>query len=151
MGKHVKRDAEGPGRRASGLGASTSGSKGVGKGRERAGLSKGGASELDEMFAAGKAKKGEALKARAEEEAGHKRKKRENTKDKVKQGVDEGQRTALDDLDDAFASGKGAKAWVHKASHTSEGYRVLWEDELGINKPGSGETELCPFDCDCCF
>jgi len=33
---------------------------------------------------------------------------------------------------------------------TEEGWRVYKEDELGINNQG-GDTELCPFDCSCCF
>lgn len=33
---------------------------------------------------------------------------------------------------------------------TEEGYRIYTEDELGLNKKG-GDTDLCPFDCDCCF
>ena len=32
---------------------------------------------------------------------------------------------------------------------TEEGYTIYHEDELGMNK--GGETELCPFDCKCCF
>ncbi|GJE86010.1 DUF1764 domain-containing protein [Phanerochaete sordida] len=33
---------------------------------------------------------------------------------------------------------------------TEEGFFIFKEDELGIN-PESGETPLCPFDCQCCF
>jgi hypothetical protein len=33
---------------------------------------------------------------------------------------------------------------------TEEGYRIYTEEELGLNKKG-GDTDLCPFDCDCCF
>ena len=33
---------------------------------------------------------------------------------------------------------------------TEEGYRIFTEEELGLNKKG-GDTDLCPFDCDCCF
>ncbi|TFY79730.1 hypothetical protein EWM64_g4288 [Hericium alpestre] len=33
---------------------------------------------------------------------------------------------------------------------TEEGFSIFKEDELGI-RPESGETPLCPFDCDCCF
>jgi hypothetical protein len=33
---------------------------------------------------------------------------------------------------------------------TAEGFRIFSEDELGLNKKG-GLTDLCPFDCDCCF
>ena len=34
---------------------------------------------------------------------------------------------------------------------TEDGLRIYTEDELGLNKPGAGETDDCPFDCDCCF
>ncbi len=37
---------------------------------------------------------------------------------------------------------------------TEEGYAIYTEEELGLG-PGSsgrgGDTDLCPFDCDCCF
>ena len=33
---------------------------------------------------------------------------------------------------------------------TEEGYVIYTEDELGFGKKG-GDTDLCPFDCDCCF
>lgn len=48
--------------------------------------------------------------------------------------------------DDIFgeASGKARK-------RTEEGYRVYTEDELGFGRKGGGDTDLCPFDCDCCF
>eukprot|EP00879_Flechtneria_rotunda_P005994 GHRR01006303.1.p1 GENE.GHRR01006303.1~~GHRR01006303.1.p1 ORF type:complete len:207 (+),score=78.98 GHRR01006303.1:3194-3814(+) len=47
--------------------------------------------------------------------------------------------------DDIFgeSTGKARKC-------TEEGYAVYDEDELGLNTKG-GDTELCPFDCDCCF
>jgi hypothetical protein len=47
--------------------------------------------------------------------------------------------------DDIFgeASGKGRK-------RTEEGFPVYSEEELGLGKRG-GDTDLCPFDCDCCF
>ena len=32
---------------------------------------------------------------------------------------------------------------------TEEGWRIYTPDELNIGK--GGDTELCPFDCDCCF
>lgn len=114
--------------------------------------------DLDAIFAAGEAKKAEAKEERGRREkeaaaAAREKEAREVARRRKGKEAGEGNavRTALDDLDDAFKSGKGAKAWVHKQTHTSEGFRVMWEDELGINKPGSGETELCPFDCDCCF
>ncbi|KAJ7655022.1 hypothetical protein DFH06DRAFT_1201370 [Mycena polygramma] len=33
---------------------------------------------------------------------------------------------------------------------TEEGWSIYKEDELGISND-SGETPLCPFDCECCF
>ncbi|GIL42361.1 hypothetical protein Vafri_357 [Volvox africanus] len=47
--------------------------------------------------------------------------------------------------DDIFgeATGKGRK-------RTEEGFAIYTEDELGLGKKG-GDTDLCPFDCDCCF
>lgn len=33
---------------------------------------------------------------------------------------------------------------------TAEGWNMYTEEELGMHKRG-GETDLCPFDCDCCF
>lgn len=34
---------------------------------------------------------------------------------------------------------------------TEEGYAVYSEAELGLGKQGGGDTDKCPFDCDCCF
>lgn len=34
---------------------------------------------------------------------------------------------------------------------TEDGYKIYTEEELGLNMTGGGDTELCPFDCDCCF
>lgn len=33
---------------------------------------------------------------------------------------------------------------------TEEGFVIYTEDELGLGKKG-GDTDLCPFDCDCCY
>lgn len=33
---------------------------------------------------------------------------------------------------------------------TEEGWNIYSEAELKLNKK-SGDTDLCPFDCDCCF
>ncbi len=33
---------------------------------------------------------------------------------------------------------------------TEEGYAIYTEAELGFGRKG-GDTDLCPFDCDCCF
>ena len=32
---------------------------------------------------------------------------------------------------------------------TDDGFKIYTEEELGIGK--GGDTDLCPFDCDCCF
>ncbi|KAL6746650.1 hypothetical protein V8C86DRAFT_2936253 [Haematococcus lacustris] len=34
---------------------------------------------------------------------------------------------------------------------TEEGYAVYTEEELGLGRPDAGNTDLCPFDCECCF
>jgi hypothetical protein len=48
--------------------------------------------------------------------------------------------------DDIFGedSGKGRK-------RTEEGFAIYSEEELGLHRKGAGETDLCPFDCECCF
>lgn len=33
---------------------------------------------------------------------------------------------------------------------TDEGWNIYTEAELNLNKKG-GDTDLCPFDCDCCY
>jgi hypothetical protein len=33
---------------------------------------------------------------------------------------------------------------------TTEGYAIYSEEELRLGAQG-GDTDLCPFDCDCCF
>lgn len=53
---------------------------------------------------------------------------------------------------------KPGKAYVDKGhklpssgvrKRTEEGYIVYKEEELNFGK--GGDTDLCPFDCDCCF
>ena len=34
---------------------------------------------------------------------------------------------------------------------TEDGFSVYTEEDLGWNKKNAGGTNLCPFDCDCCF
>ncbi len=34
---------------------------------------------------------------------------------------------------------------------TEEGFAIYTEDELGLGRKGGGDTDLCPFDCECCF
>lgn len=49
-----------------------------------------------------------------------------------------------DDQFDPRATKKGRR-------YTQDGLAIYTEDELNINKADAGNTELCPFDCDCCF
>ncbi|KAK6125493.1 hypothetical protein DH2020_040763 [Rehmannia glutinosa] len=34
---------------------------------------------------------------------------------------------------------------------TADGLAIYTEGELGVGKPDAGGTNMCPFDCDCCF
>ena len=34
--------------------------------------------------------------------------------------------------------------------YTTEGFKIYTLDELGIDENRGGDTELCPFDCECC-
>ena len=34
---------------------------------------------------------------------------------------------------------------------TEDGLAIYTKEELKMNLPGSGMTDDCPFDCDCCF
>ncbi|GFR45278.1 hypothetical protein Agub_g6386 [Astrephomene gubernaculifera] len=91
-------------------------------------------SEIDDIFSAGKKKAQEsAAEKRAAEDA--------EPKDDApsKKPRVEGSK------DDIFgeATGKGRK-------RTEEGYAIYSEEELGLAKKG-GDTDLCPFDCDCCY
>lgn len=52
----------------------------------------------------------------------------------------------LDEDEMAFLDSRG----TGPRKTTEEGHLIYKEDELGI-KDSSGDTELCPFDCDCCF
>ncbi|KAJ1963717.1 hypothetical protein GGI12_001879 [Dipsacomyces acuminosporus] len=47
--------------------------------------------------------------------------------------------------DDNFADSRGKQS-----KYTDDGLRVFYMDDLHIGE-GEGDTELCPFDCDCCF
>lgn len=53
-----------------------------------------------------------------------------------------------DDSDAAFADSRGLRNGGRKT--TAEGWSVYSEAELGMDNPYAGETDLCPFDCDCC-
>lgn len=48
--------------------------------------------------------------------------------------------------DDIFGADAGAKG----RKKTEEGYAIYTEDELQLGAKG-GETDQCPFDCECCF
>ncbi|KXZ46643.1 hypothetical protein GPECTOR_42g854 [Gonium pectorale] len=88
-------------------------------------------SEIDDIFSAGKEKVQKNAEKRAAEDAA----KAEPAKKPRVEG-------SKDDIFGADA-GKGRK-------RTEEGFAIYTEDELGLGKKG-GDTDLCPFDCDCCF
>ena len=48
---------------------------------------------------------------------------------------------------DPFAKGSGSKSG--SLDFTEEGWKIYTAEELSIGK--GGDTELCPFDCKCCF
>ncbi|KAJ1938134.1 hypothetical protein EC988_007681 [Linderina pennispora] len=47
--------------------------------------------------------------------------------------------------DDLFGDSRGANS-----KYTDDGMRVFYMDDLRIGE-GEGDTDLCPFECDCCF
>ncbi|KAJ2160588.1 hypothetical protein GGF46_002130 [Coemansia sp. RSA 552] len=47
--------------------------------------------------------------------------------------------------DDAFADTRGKNT-----KYTDDGFRVFYYDDLRIGE-GQGDTELCPFECECCY
>ncbi|KAJ1795896.1 hypothetical protein LPJ59_004082 [Coemansia sp. RSA 2399] len=47
--------------------------------------------------------------------------------------------------DDDFADSRGKNS-----KYTENGMRVYYMDDLRIGE-GEGDTDLCPFDCNCCF
>ncbi|KAJ1720450.1 hypothetical protein LPJ53_004919 [Coemansia erecta] len=47
--------------------------------------------------------------------------------------------------DDIFSDSRGKNS-----KYTDDGMRVFYLDDLHIGE-GEGDTELCPFDCKCCF
>lgn len=73
-------------------------------------------------------------------------KKAREEKAKAEGPQDKGKKSKLQgNKDDLFGgdSGKNRK-------RTEEGYAIYTEEELRLGGNG-GDTELCPFDCDCCF
>jgi hypothetical protein len=48
--------------------------------------------------------------------------------------------------DDIFGQSTGKSR-----KKTEEGFNVYTEDELGMGRRGGGDTDACPFDCDCCY
>ncbi|KAG2495843.1 hypothetical protein HYH03_006082 [Edaphochlamys debaryana] len=115
--------------------------KGKGKEPEKGAKPAGGKkSEIDDIFSAGKkaAEKKSAEKRAAEEAAekadaaaeapAAKRSKVEGSKDDI--------------FGEAVAKGR---------KRTEEGFAIYTEDELGLGSSKGGDTDLCPFDCECCF
>lgn len=41
------------------------------------------------------------------------------------------------------------EGYAKKLKYTEEGYRIYTSEELKLGQGGG--TDLCPFDCDCCF
>lgn len=60
--------------------------------------------------------------------------------EKVKKKIDDTTATMPEDL-----------PVVKHRSRTKEGYYIYTPDELKMGLPGSGMTDKCPFDCDCCY
>lgn len=88
-------------------------------------------SEIDDLFAGIKATKASAAaskpaKASAEEPNAKRHK-------------------IVGSKDDIFGEEEGGPR-----KRTEEGFRIFSEEELGLLKSG-GETDNCPFDCDCCY
>lgn len=52
---------------------------------------------------------------------------------------------AYDDAKNKDRTKDAKKVW----KTTDEGFKIYTMDELQLGK--GGDTELCPFDCDCCF
>ena len=49
--------------------------------------------------------------------------------------------------DDLF----GGDANKGTRKRTEEGYAIYSEEELRLANSKGGDTDLCPFDCDCCY
>lgn len=54
-------------------------------------------------------------------------------------------------MDCGFISKSCLGGKLCKIRCSQEGFPIYKEGDLKINMPGSGETPLCPFDCECCF
>ena len=72
------------------------------------------------------------------------------------------EKTEIDDMFKDFKKSKKEKVLKdaenkskieknQKRRFTEEGFPIFTEEELKLNNPTSGKTDLCPFDCDCCF
>ncbi|PNW78943.1 hypothetical protein CHLRE_09g395325v5 [Chlamydomonas reinhardtii] len=105
-----------------------------GKAEEKAAGGGKKAAEIDDIFSAGKKKAAE------------------NAKEKEKRAAEQAEQEpaakvpkVAGNKDDIFGeqTGKGRK-------RTEEGFAIYTEDELGLGRKG-GDTDLCPFDCECCF
>ncbi|PNH12000.1 hypothetical protein TSOC_001121 [Tetrabaena socialis] len=100
-------------------------------------------SEIDDIFSAGKKKAQEsAAEKRAKEEAAAKA----DADAGGPSGADAKRPRLAGNKDDIFGAcaGKGR-------SRTEEGFPIYSEEELGLAKSKGGDTDLCPFDCECCF
>ncbi|KAL7415772.1 hypothetical protein BDY24DRAFT_382183 [Mrakia frigida] len=50
---------------------------------------------------------------------------------------------------EAFRNSRGSGKSTGRK--TEEGFSIYKEDNLGINDDEGGDTDLCPFDCQCCY
>jgi hypothetical protein len=102
--------------------------------------------ELDDLFAGKKTKK-------RQQEAEVTAKKQKSSSKKHKRGDETSKH-------DSHSGRKGGEDWVDDGLggvYNKEGYTGRVEDGVRVfkahllRKPKSGQTPLCPFDCDCCF
>jgi hypothetical protein len=105
--------------------------------------------ELDGLFAEKKTKK-----RQQDAEAAAKQRQQTNFSKKHKRGDEKPTH------DSYGGKKKGAEEWVDDGLggvYNREGYTGRVEDGVRVfkahvlRKPNSGQTPLCPFDCDCCF
>lgn len=100
-------------------------------------------SEIDEIFAASKRKKlenekkgegGKPTKAVASKAKPLEKQKGKSSKNR-----------------NSFREHSSSAGTSQTRKKTVDGLTVYTEEELGLGKPDSGGTGLCPFDCNCCF
>ena len=116
----------------------------------------GKASVIDDIFASAKEqkRKREEEEAKKEENEREKDGGKEKRKRKKKKGKD-----GKDTKGEAFVAAAFSKERDdvdlnsllprYKRKKTNEGFAIYSEKELRINQGGG--TDLCPFDCNCCF